>query len=313
MNEHILSAKGIFFGYDKSNKSALILQDVSIDIDERSIVAIVGESGSGKSTLARLLCGMLEPTRGEVRYRQAPLRSPAQVGLHLLAQEPYSTFNPYHTVRRILSEPLQANGDLPKDSQALTARLCTTLDEVGLNPVSLDLLPRELSGGQLQRLALARILLLKPRLIIGDEPFSALDVSIRAQILRLMLKLRQEHGLTYVLISHDIDLVERTADRIAVIYRGRIVESGATAEVIARPAHPYTMALKAASPIRRLNQRTASRSVEITRAIQDADAQEGCQFRWRCPWAQERCHIETPTPQVHAGREVSCHFPQGDL
>jgi len=254
MNEPILSAKNIFFGYDKSKKSALILQDVSIDIEEGSIFAIVGESGSGKSTLARLLCGMLKPTHGEVRYRQAPLRSPAQEGLHLLSQEPYSTFNPFHTVRRILSEPLQAKCDPPPDRQALTARLRETLDEVGLHPVSLDSLPRALSGGQLQRLALARILLLQPRLIIGDEPFSALDVSIRAQILKLMLKLRQERGLTYLLISHDIDLVERIADRVAVIYRGRIVESGCTAQVIAQPAHPYTMALKAASPIKRLQQ-----------------------------------------------------------
>lgn len=314
MNKPILSAKGVFFGYDNSKTSTPILQDVSLDVDEGSILAIVGESGSGKSTLARLLCGILEPSRGEILYQRAPLESPGKAGLHLLSQEPYSTFNPYHPVRRILSEPLQAQADLPRDTRELTLRLRQALDEVGLTQVSLDALPRALSGGQLQRLALARILLLQPRLIIGDEPFSALDVSIRAQILRLMLKLREERGLTYVLISHDIDLVERTADRVAVIYRGHIVESGASTSVIARPAHPYTLALKAASPIRRLSHAaTASRSMATTAGINDFAAREGCPFRWRCPWAQERCHIETPKPRPYANRYVACHFPQGDM
>ncbi|MGA0800459.1 MAG: ATP-binding cassette domain-containing protein, partial [Steroidobacteraceae bacterium] len=227
MSDPILLAKNLFFSYDESTSSKPILQDVSIAIAPGSIVAIVGESGSGKSTLAKLLCGMLKPTQGEILYRGEPLRAPARAGLHLLSQEPYSTFNPYHDVRRLLCEPLQAQGQLPSSSQTVAHLLQNALDEVGLGHVPFDASPRSLSGGQLQRLALARILLLKPQVIIGDEPFSALDVSIRAQILELMLRLREERGLTYVLISHDIDLVERTADHVAVIHRGRIVESGA--------------------------------------------------------------------------------------
>ncbi|MEN9526727.1 MAG: hypothetical protein RLY56_678 [Pseudomonadota bacterium] len=253
MSDPILLAKNLFFSYDESTSSKPILQDVSIAIASGSIVAIVGESGSGKSTLAKLLCGMLKPTAGEVRYRGEPLQAPAMTGLHLLSQEPYSTFNPYHDVRRLLCEPLQAQGQLPSSSQTVTRLLQNALDEVGLGHVPFDASPRSLSGGQLQRLALARILLLKPQVIIGDEPFSALDVSIRAQILELMLRLREERGLTYVLISHDIDLVERTADQVAVIHRGRIVESGAAKDVIAQPAHPYTLELRSASPIRRLH------------------------------------------------------------
>lgn len=257
MSDPILEATGISFGYDESNASQPILQDVSIAIESGTIVAIVGESGSGKSTLAKLLCGMLTPTQGRVLYRGEPLRAPAKTGLHLLSQEPYSTFNPYHDVRRILCEPLHAQGKLPSSPQDSHAIMREALDEVGLTRVALDASPRALSGGQLQRLALARIWLLKPQVIIGDEPFSALDVSIRAQILDLMLRLREERGLTYVLISHDIDLVERTADQVAVIHRGRIVESGEAKEVIARPAHPYTLALRSASPIRRLHRSDA--------------------------------------------------------
>ena len=273
MSDPILLASDVSFDYEADKDTRPILRNVSIAIEPGSIVAIVGESGSGKSTLAKLLCGMLTPTSGQVLYRGAPLQSPAEAGLHLLSQEPFSTFNPYHDVRRILCEPLQAQKKLPTSIDQLTALLREALDEVGLDRVPLDASPRSLSGGQLQRLALARILLLKPKVIIGDEPFSALDVSIRAQILALMLRLREQRGLTYVLISHDIDLVERTADQVAVIYQGRIVEWGNANEVIAQPAHPYTLALRSASPIRRLRvsdlearderNATAARALEI--------------------------------------------------
>jgi len=252
MTDPILLASDVSFEYEGKKHARRILQNVSIAIEPGSIVAIVGESGSGKSMLAKLLCGMLTPTTGQILYRGAPLQAPAKAGLHLLSQEPFSTFNPYHDVRRILCEPLQAQKQLPGSVHASTLLLRETLDEVGLHRVPLNASPRSLSGGQLQRLALARILLLQPKVIIGDEPFSALDVSIRSQILSLMLRLREEHGLTYVLISHDIDLVERTADHVAVIYQGSIVEWGKASEVIARPAHPYTLALRSASPIRRL-------------------------------------------------------------
>ncbi|MFZ9871675.1 MAG: ABC transporter ATP-binding protein, partial [Steroidobacteraceae bacterium] len=277
MSDPILLASHLFFSYDESTSSKPILQDVSIAIAPGSIVAIVGESGSGKSTLAKLLCGMLKPTQGEILYRGEPLRAPAMTGLHLLSQEPYSTFNPYHDVRRLLCEPLQAQGQLPSSSQTVAHLLQSALVEVGLGHIPLDASPRSLSGGQLQRLALARILLLKPQVIIGDEPFSALDVSIRAQILELMLRLREERGLTYVLISHDIDLVERTADQVAVIHRGRIVESGAAKEVIAQPAHPYTLELRSASPIRRLHRSSIrpgqARQATRTRALEICDLQ----------------------------------------
>lgn len=277
MSDSILLAKNLFFGYDESPCAQPILQDVSISVEPGSIVAIVGESGSGKSTLAKLLCGMLTPTKGEVLYRGEPLRAPAMTGLHLLSQEPYSTFNPYHDVWRLLCEPLRAQGQLPSSPKAIMSLLQNALDEVGLGHVAFDVSPRSLSGGQLQRLALARILLLKPKVIIGDEPFSALDVSIRAQILELMLRLREERGLTYVLISHDIDLVERTADQVAVIHRGRIVESGAAHEVISQPAHDYTLALRAASPIRRLHRSkikpTRIRQATRTTALEIRDLQ----------------------------------------
>jgi ABC-type glutathione transport system ATPase component len=280
MSDAILLASDVSFNYEAPKNARPILQNVSISIEPGSIVAIVGESGSGKSTLAKLLCGMLTPTSGQVLYRGAPLQSPAEAGLHLLSQEPFSTFNPYHDVRRILSEPLHAQAKLPASIDQLTSLLRQALDEVGLDRVALDASPRSLSGGQLQRLALARILLLKPKVIIGDEPFSALDVSIRAQILALMLRLREEHGLTYVLISHDIDLVERTADHVAVIYQGRIVEWGKANEVIAEPAHPYTLALRSASPIRRLRMSDLlpkeKRTATASRALEIRDLQLSC-------------------------------------
>lgn len=275
MIDPILLASDVSFEYDAVKNARPILRNVSIAIEPGSIVAIVGESGSGKSTLAKLLCGMLTPTSGQVLYRGSPLQSPAAAGLHLLSQEPFSTFNPYHDVRRILCEPLQAQAKLPASTDAVTTLLRAALDEVGLERVPLNASPRSLSGGQLQRLALARILLLKPKVIIGDEPFSALDVSIRAQILALMLRLREERGLTYVLISHDIDLVERTADHVAVIYEGRIVEWGKANEVIAAPAHPYTLALRSASPIRRLRlsdlDTNAERNATSSRALSICD------------------------------------------
>lgn len=227
------------------------LRDVSLDIEAGETVAIIGESGSGKSTLARLLLGLDTPTAGTVSFDGRPVVAGSAAATRWLRrdtgivfQDPYSSLDPRMSVARTIAEPLRALGIAGDRRAAVTA----ALTEVGLDPALAERYPHELSGGQRQRVALARAIIHRPRLLVGDEPLSALDVTVRAQVLDLLRRLHGELGLTLVLVSHDIGLVQHFAERVVVMREGSIVEAGATAAVLADPQHPYTRELLAAVP-----------------------------------------------------------------
>lgn len=312
----ILEIKDVSLSFPVGHQRLQALRGVSIRINQGAVFALVGESGCGKSSLARVACGMYRPDTGSVFFRGVDVhrasgreRQMVRRELQLLFQEPLPSLNPHHTIRRILWEPLYANG-LTGRIGADDARLQAQLTAVGLPADALDRYPRDFSGGQLQRITLARILLLSPALIIGDEPVSALDVSVQAQVVHLLERLRVEGSLTYLLISHDLPLVSRIADRVAVMYLGEIVEAGPAAEVVAAPRHPYTAALRSATPVaRRVAQRT-SRILLHGEPASPLSPPPGCSFHTRCPVAQPVCAREKPAlDRVQPGWRVACHFP----
>ncbi|WP_416970814.1 ATP-binding cassette domain-containing protein [Streptomyces sp. 4F14] len=227
---------------------------VTFDLHEGECLAVVGESGSGKSTLARTLMRLVEPTGGTVHYQGRDLLALSgremrrqRRDIQMVFQDPYASLHPRRTVENIVREPWRVHKDVvPRDQQH--ARVRELLHQVGLPEAYAPLHPGRLSGGERQRVAIARALALRPRLLVLDEPVSALDVSIQAQVVNVLMTLRAELGLAYLFISHDLNLVRLVADRVAVMYRGRLVETGTTEELYARPAHPYTQALLEASP-----------------------------------------------------------------
>jgi ABC-type oligopeptide transport system ATPase subunit len=261
LSETLLSAKSLDVTYgakrrlfgpaDGGNK---VLHGVDIDIRRGETVGIVGESGSGKTTLGRALLRLVDVSAGAIHFDgrdithmpDAEMR-PLRRRMQMIFQDPMASLNPRHTIRRILVEPLLLHG-LETDRQAAERRVAMILERVTLPQTCLDRNPHELSGGQRQRIGIARAIAVKPRLIIADEATSALDVSLRSQMLDLMMKLQDEMGLSYVFISHDMSVIRYMCDRVAVMYRGKIVEAGETDQVVNNPAHDYTRALLSAIP-----------------------------------------------------------------
>ncbi|MFE7526412.1 ABC transporter ATP-binding protein [Kitasatospora sp. NPDC057542] len=290
---------------------------VSFDVGAGETLGLVGESGCGKSTTGRMIVRLLDPTSGTVTFdgteigglSQARLR-PHRRDLQMVFQDPYSSLNPRQTVARIISEPLLVQGESAADARKRAAEL---MELVGLIPEHLDRYPHEFSGGQAQRIGIARSLATSPRLVIADEPVSALDVSIQAQVVNLMERLQQELGLAYVFIAHDLSVVKRVCDRVAVMYLGRIVEIGDKAEVYGNPAHPYTKALLSAVPLPDPEaERNRERIVLLGDPPSPADPPPGCTFHPRCPKAQDLCRTERPLLKI-AGpgeRQAACHFPE---
>ena len=290
------------------------LAGVDLAIPPSRTIGVVGESGCGKSTLGRLLVGLEHPTSGEIRLRGRDLsslsrdeRKAARFQVQMMFQDPYASLNPRMSILRIIEEPLRARGGLSRGERR--AKVTLLMGEVGLSTNLLDRFPHELSGGQRQRVGLARALATNAALIVADEPVSALDVSVRSQILKLMTTLQDEHGLAYLMISHDLAVVRWIADHIFVMYLGKIVESGNRDDLFERPAHHYTRALIDAvpepDPDRPL---TGPRiSGELPSA---ADPPSGCRFRTRCPAAQPRCAEEEPLLRSFGGtHRAACHFP----
>jgi oligopeptide/dipeptide ABC transporter ATP-binding protein len=291
---------------------------VSISIPRGQAYALVGETGSGKSTFARAVIGAPPPRSGRVfvagkavsgRGRKASRERGRMV--QMVFQDPMSAMDPQWSVERIVAEPLRAQG--VAGGKQRRARVAEALDMVGISPGRFGARrPTELSGGQAQRVAIARALVVRPALVILDEPVTALDVSVQAEILRLLWTLRQELSLTYLLISHDLAVVRSLADQVGTMYLGRLCETGTTEDVFTAAAHPYTAALLSAIP--RLNSRadvTASSRIRLRGDPPSAlSPPSGCRFRTRCPYAEDVCAEQTPPLAVTAGgHAVACHFP----
>ncbi|MFI6937673.1 ABC transporter ATP-binding protein [Streptomyces sp. NPDC050418] len=287
---------------------------VSFDVREGETLGLVGESGCGKSTTGRMIVRLLEPTAGSVEFDGRNITHlspgglrPLRKHLQMVFQDPHSSLNPRQTVARIISDPLLVQGRKAAEARERAAEL---MGQVGLIPEHLDRYPHEFSGGQAQRIGIARALATGPRLIIADEPVSALDVSVQAQIVNLMQDLQQDLGLAYVFIAHDLSVVKRVCDRVAVMYLGRIVESGDKKEVYANPQHPYTQALLSAIPLPDpAAERTRERIVLRGDPPSPAAPPPGCGFHPRCPRAEDICRTERPLLTGGGGRQVACHLP----
>jgi oligopeptide transport system ATP-binding protein len=289
------------------------VDDISFDLYPGETVGLVGESGCGKSTAARTILRLIEPTGGEVFFEgqdilklgKKPMRA-LRRQMQIIFQDPYASLNPRMTVASIVGEPLEIH-KIAK-GRAKEERVANILEKVGLRPEHMRRYPHEFSGGQRQRIGIARALALNPKLIIGDEPVSALDVSIQAQVINLLEDLQHEFNLTYLIIAHDLSVVEHISDRVAVMYLGKIVELATDRELYENPSHPYTEALLSAVP-------RPDPSIKKQRIILPGDVPSpinppsGCRFHTRCLYAKADCKtVEPPLQDIGGGHYVACHY-----
>jgi oligopeptide transport system ATP-binding protein len=301
---------------DRQIGAVKAVDGVSFSVAEGETLGLVGESGCGKSTLARTILQLLEPTSGSVQFQGTELTTlkkrelrPLRRDMQMVFQDPYASLNPRKRVGQIIGAPLKFHG--VADGKELRSQVEELLDRVGLAPEHFNRYPHEFSGGQRQRIGIARALALKPKLIIADEPVSALDVSVQAQIINLLRDLQKEFGLTYIFVAHDLGVVRHVADRVAVMYLGKIAEIGSAKEVYSNPVHPYTEALLSAVPIPdpRANAERQERVLEGD-VPSPAAPPAACRFHTRCPYATEICTQVEPELIRHRGTQwAACHHP----
>ncbi|WSQ11626.1 dipeptide ABC transporter ATP-binding protein [Streptomyces sp. NBC_01231] len=322
--KHYPLTRGILF--KKQVGAVKAVDGVDFTLNRGETLGIVGESGCGKSTVARMLVSLERPTAGEIRYRGEDIGTlsgkalkAVRRNIQMVFQDPYTSLNPRMTVGDIIGEPYDIHPEVaPKGDRR--RKVQDLLDVVGLNPEYINRYPHQFSGGQRQRIGIARGLALRPEVIVADEPVSALDVSVQAQVINLMAGLQDEFELSYVFIAHDLSIVRHISDRVGVMYLGRIVETGRDAEIYDHPTHPYTQALLSAVPVPDPEAREHRERIILTGDVPSpTNIPSGCRFRTRCWKARQRCALEVPALAVPAefrllpgpaAHDSACHFAE---
>ena len=314
LKQHFPIKSGVLV--DREVGSVRAVDDVSLTVNRGETLGLVGESGCGKSTLCRTILQLLEPTAGSVRFEGRELVGlgnralrPLRREMQMIFQDPQASLNPRKRVGQIVGDPMRlhgiaSGGDVRKEVQEL-------LERVGLSPEHFNRYPHEFSGGQRQRIGIARALALKPKLIVADEPVSALDVSIQAQIINLLEDLQEEFGLTYIFVAHDLGVVRHVSNRIAVMYLGKIVESAPADQLYTAPVHPYTQALLSAVPIPDPRENASREQLVLEGDVPSPiNPPHACRFHTRCPHATDVCStLEPPLADYGRGRIAACHHP----
>ena len=320
MAEPVLRVDGLrmwFPGRRHGAPPVRAVDGVSFEVGRAETLGLVGESGCGKSTTGRAVLQLHRPTEGRVWLGDIELTSldDEQVRvlrprMQMVFQDSYASLNPRHSVARIIAEPMQVHTDLPR--RAIDARVLELLDLVGLRSSAATRFAHEFSGGQRQLINIARALAIRPELVVCDEPISALDVSIQAQVINLLADLQREFGISYLFIAHDLSMVEHISDRVAVMYLGHIVESAGRTEIFSSPHHPYTQALLSAVPVPDPRGRDERRRIPLSGELPSPQAPpSGCVFSTRCPVVVDRCRTEPPAErEIAPGHRVSCHLAE---